>query len=644
MGMARETRSIGPLTTRAAFKPASVNPATRTAEVVWSTGAKVLRNSYFDGPSYEELSMDPKHVRLDRLNNGAPFLADHYGSTDSVRGVVESARIENGQGIATVRFPTEGVSPEADKMFALVRDGIIQNVSVGYRTYKTEKVEGGDAKIPTFRAVDWQPYEISAVAMGADDQAGFRSSQPTTQNECVFETRGINMEKAEGSQQVEVEQRAIRAERERVKVLQIDCRGAKMSEEFTKKLIDDGVSVDAARGLILAEISKRTESIQIDSHSPSYEIGGQRGGHDDFRGAARDALLAQAGIRVARPHAAAADLAGFTVADLARTSLSRSGIPHSGLGAASLIKRAFTTSDFPNVLTDAIHASLRTGYENEPSTHRQWVRQEEVQDFRDQKRPILGSAPSLDPVAEGEEYTEGSMTDDSAFYAVKKFGKIVSLTLEMLVNDRLRAFLRVQPGLGQAARRAEADAVYAMFLENSSSGPTMQDSVNLFDAAHGNLVSGADVAITTAGLAKGRALLRKQQALGGGYLNVEPAILLVPPDLESAAEIVIAQGGRIQFPSGVATPTPEWVGKLKLVVEPRLASSAYYLIGSYNQIDSAVLGLLAAKIDGVNMISGPGPTIEENREFRKDEISYKVTHIFGTKFLDWRGIAKVPTT
>ncbi len=151
---------------------------------MWSSGAKVLRNSYFDGPSFEELSMDPKHIRMGRLQNGAPFLADHEASLGNVIGVVESARIENGKGIATVRFAKAEDDPKADQIYRKIKDGLITGVSVGYRTYRSEKVDVANATIPTFRATDWEPYELSAVALPADASAGFRSD--TEFNECTF--------------------------------------------------------------------------------------------------------------------------------------------------------------------------------------------------------------------------------------------------------------------------------------------------------------------------------------------------------------------------------------------------------------------------------------------------------------------------
>ena len=91
----------------AELAPNSADTDTRTVEVIWSAGARVRRSTLFGEPYDEELSLDPDHVRLDRLNAGAPFLKVHEVDTlDAVIGSVVpgSARIENGRGIAQVRI------------------------------------------------------------------------------------------------------------------------------------------------------------------------------------------------------------------------------------------------------------------------------------------------------------------------------------------------------------------------------------------------------------------------------------------------------------------------------------------------------------------------------------------------------------
>src|SRR5262245_58951852 len=83
--------------------PNTLDDAHRTVDVVWTTGARVLRG-FFDR-YWEELSLDPKHVRMKRLNNGAPFLNSHDSTdTSGVIGVVQSASLEAKRGVATIRF------------------------------------------------------------------------------------------------------------------------------------------------------------------------------------------------------------------------------------------------------------------------------------------------------------------------------------------------------------------------------------------------------------------------------------------------------------------------------------------------------------------------------------------------------------
>lgn len=175
----REARELG-LQMRAEVRlmPESIDESARTVELVWSTGASVRRRDPWTGRAYDEvLSLDTAHVDLSRLNSGAPLLNTHGAyDLEDVLGVVEAAWIDTRSGTpvgrARVRFSErEDVAP----IWADVRAGIIRNVSVGYavRTYEITEEEG---RIPVWRAVDWQPMELSAVPVGADAAAGFRAS------------------------------------------------------------------------------------------------------------------------------------------------------------------------------------------------------------------------------------------------------------------------------------------------------------------------------------------------------------------------------------------------------------------------------------------------------------------------------------
>lgn len=167
----------------------NVNDGDRTVEVKWSTGAGVKRHDYATGVSYIEiLSLDAKHVRLDRLNNGAPLLNSHESdSLSRILGVVVegSARVLGPvDARARLRFSKR---PDVEPFYQDVRDGIIKNVSVGYRVHKFEESKGKDGSLMR-TAVDWEPFEISLVPMGADAGARLRSA-PGAANPCVIVER-----------------------------------------------------------------------------------------------------------------------------------------------------------------------------------------------------------------------------------------------------------------------------------------------------------------------------------------------------------------------------------------------------------------------------------------------------------------------
>lgn len=188
--MTPQTVDLPALSVRAAV--GGVNKDARTVDLVFSTGAAVDRMDYYSGKRYREvLSMDPAHVRLDRLNAGAPLLDAHSAySVGDVLGAVQpdTARIANKQGIATVRFSKrDSVEP----IFQDVVDGIIRNVSVGYRVYKFVEDTPKDGGTPTRTAVDWEPFEVSMVPMPADTGARVRSGDKSDTNACVILARDL---------------------------------------------------------------------------------------------------------------------------------------------------------------------------------------------------------------------------------------------------------------------------------------------------------------------------------------------------------------------------------------------------------------------------------------------------------------------
>lgn len=164
---------------KAPIETQSLNAKARTFDVCWSTGSRVRRyNWQRDQFFHEELSLDAKHVRLGVLNNGAPFLDSHrQWSLEGVIGVVERAWLANGEGHATIRIEGPG-NEVVDRIWKRIEEGLLRFVSVGYVINKLERTgEFINGSEPVMRAVDWEPREISLVAVPADTSAGIRSER-----------------------------------------------------------------------------------------------------------------------------------------------------------------------------------------------------------------------------------------------------------------------------------------------------------------------------------------------------------------------------------------------------------------------------------------------------------------------------------
>lgn len=117
----------------------------------------------------EILSHKRGDVNLNRLNNGGAVLVDHYG--DQV-GVVRNARIEGKRGLAEIEF---GNTEHAKAVEADVKEGIRQNVSVGYAVRNIEKVAENDG-VGDYLVRSWEPFEISIVSVPADPSIGIGRS------------------------------------------------------------------------------------------------------------------------------------------------------------------------------------------------------------------------------------------------------------------------------------------------------------------------------------------------------------------------------------------------------------------------------------------------------------------------------------
>ena len=199
----------------------------------------------------EVLSHATGAADLSRLNSGAaPLLWNH--DPDQVIGVVESASIKGGKGVATVRFAQ---TPQADQILGMVQDGILRNVSFAYEVgdyTEAESDNDGDNDGPTYVATSWKAYEVSFVSIPADSTVGVGRAAT---NQFTFS--GVNM----SDEQITMSRRerarsegALEAEAARVREIEALCKKHKISAGETEAWIRGGFDLATARGLVLERI------------------------------------------------------------------------------------------------------------------------------------------------------------------------------------------------------------------------------------------------------------------------------------------------------------------------------------------------------------------------------------------------------
>ena len=138
----------------------------RTVSLSFSSEAPVERWFGTEILSHDRGAPDLKWLR----SGNAPLLWMHDGRSQI--GVVESAKHSQSEKrcTAVVRIAKD---EEGDRFLNRVNDGIIKNVSFGYRiTEWTREDAPDDDSLPTYTATKWRGVEISLVSTPADETVG----------------------------------------------------------------------------------------------------------------------------------------------------------------------------------------------------------------------------------------------------------------------------------------------------------------------------------------------------------------------------------------------------------------------------------------------------------------------------------------
>lgn len=680
----RDVRDL-PVQVRAAtLVPATFNEADNTVEVVWTQGASVRRFDYWEGKPYDEaLDVTDEAVDMTRFDAGTVQVLDGhrvYGGVSAILGIAERGWIADGEGRATLRLSQR---PEVAGIVADIRAGVIRAISFGYSVQQyaitpgAQRTDGGTVDL--YRAVRWTPQEISFVTVPADAGAGTRSAPQASQQQgaqpgglpCEFvraaahpsatqeqrmpqantqgdggtadtqqtaDTTGTVNRAAPAPAATPAPAASPQADATRAADVLALCQRHGASD-LAESLLRQNASIDQARAAILDRMDAADQSRRGGS---TVSVQTVRDEHDTRMRGMEEAIMHRMD-----PCAQLTDLGrsyrGLSLTEMAREALEGLGVSTRGLSRNEIATRAFatraggyhTTGDFPSLLGGVGARRLRAAYELVPSTYQLWARRApNLQDFRITNVLAVGGAPELKKLNEAGEYTYGTISEDATGYRAFSYGRAIGMTRHMFVNDDLGSFERLLQRFGESARRLENRLVYDQITGN----PTMQDGTALFHASHGNLLA-ATSTLTLDNMGKVRALMRKQKDLDGKtQLNLVPAYLIVPSDLEQAA---------YGFTSSNYAPTKlDDVNEFRVggrtavepIVEPLLdevSTAAWFMAARSGQIDTVEF----AYVDG-----SEGVRTETFASEDIDGVKVRATLDFAAKVIDWRGLAKANGT
>lgn len=405
-----------------------------------------------------------------------------------------------------------------------------------------------------------------------------------------------------------------------------------MAEVEAACVADAECTAEAAGKKILAQLAKGVTPV-----AGHYRVETVEDERTKIVAACSQALMARGGVidrdgkRVTME--SANPWRGSTLVDLAKASLVRAGIRTDGMDKMQIVAAAFTqsTSDFPILLENTMNKSLQAGYAITPDTWSRWCKTGSVSDFRAHNRYRVSSLGNMPTVPEAAEFPYTAMPDgEKSSISVTTKGFIVAVTRQLVINDDLDALTGIPTAMGRAAKRTVEAAAYTSLALNAGLGPSLTDGNPLFHnrgTGKNNITTGA--AYSVVAIDADRVAMASMLDVGGNdFLDLRPAVALVPMGLGSTARIINAD----QYDPDAANKlqrTNISRGTFRDIVDtPRITGTRRYIFADPNQAPAMEVAFLDGNME---------PFLDGEQGFDVDGSRWKVRLDFGVAGIDFRG-------
>lgn len=391
---------------------------------------------------------------------------------------------------------------------------------------------------------------------------------------------------------------------------------------------------------------------------------------DSIAPAMIDAVLVNRGMKPAygdngQPHKRAAEFQGHRLSDMARAHMEAWGQSTRALPPQRVCQLVFqpttympyqalqtnaafgggagghSTSDFVSILRDSVNKAALLGFDESPRTWQAWMGRRTANDFKPMRAVRLGEFPALAKVEEGAEYTYATIGESEETYKLLTYGRMIAITFQTLINDDLHMLTEIPSRMGFAAARLENSLAYDTMIL-AANGETMGDTKALFHADHNNLLTGAALSVISLGLA--RAAMRLQTGIDGSIkINVPARFLIVPATLETTAQQLVASVNDPAMTPPVPNPfAPGGQNPLSVIADSVLDTDAAKAGSSNKSWYVATDSMGVSTIQCATLTGMEQPQITQIAGGSVDGTTFRVSHRFAAKAIDWRGLQKNP--
>jgi hypothetical protein len=313
---------------------------------------------------------------------------------------------------------------------------------------------------------------------------------------------------------------------------------------------------------------------------------------------------------------------------------------------------AVDSTSMANIVADLLNKRVVNAFQKYPRWWEAFVRQEDFNSLQTVQWITLGGIGALPTVAEGAAYTELAWDDSKETASWAKKGGYVGITLEAMDKDDVGRLRSAPAALAQAAYLTLGRAVSSIFTSSSGVGPTMTDTGALFNATavatpggHANLLTAA---LSSAAWTAVKLAMRKQTELNSGERLgglVVPKFMLVPPDLENAALIVLASEGYPGTANNDINSEAEGdshnarlaaARRRLIVVDFWTDTNDWAAVADPSLYPTIGVGYRYGRVPEIFSVAGDNNGLM----FTNDVMPVKVRWFYAVGPMDWRGLAK----